>query len=56
MALLEADPERERSVKELAAACGVAARTLQKHFRRFVDRTPREVQRALRLNARGGTC
>jgi AraC-like DNA-binding protein/tetratricopeptide (TPR) repeat protein len=47
--LLEADPGRERSVKALAAACGVAPRTLQKHFRRFVGRTPREVQRALRM-------
>jgi TolB-like protein len=47
--LLEAEPGRERSIKELAAACGVAPRTLQKHFRRFVGRTPREVQWALRL-------
>lgn len=34
---------------ELAAACGVARRTLQKHFRRFVGRTPTEVQRQFRL-------
>ena len=47
--LLEADPGRERSVKELAAACGVATRTLQKHFRRFVGRTPFDVQWSLRL-------
>jgi transcriptional regulator GlxA family with amidase domain len=47
--LLTADPARERSVGELAAACGVAGRTLQKHFRRFLGRTPREVLRDLRL-------
>ena len=47
--LLTADPARERSVGELAAACGVAGRTLQKHFRQFLGRTPREVLRDLRL-------
>jgi AraC-like DNA-binding protein/tetratricopeptide (TPR) repeat protein len=47
--LLKADPARERSIDELAAACGVARRTLQKHFRRFVGRTPTDVQRRLRL-------
>ena len=34
---------------ELAKACGVAERTLQKHFRRFVGRTPSAVRRELRL-------
>lgn len=47
--LLQADPARERSIDELAAACGVAGRTLQKHFRRFLGRTPGEVLRDLRL-------
>lgn len=47
--LLEADPSREFSVKALAAACGVAPRTLQKHFRSFVGRTPHEVQSTLRM-------
>jgi AraC-like DNA-binding protein/tetratricopeptide (TPR) repeat protein len=47
MALLEADPER--SIEELAAACGVARRTLEKHFRRFVERSPCQVRRALLL-------
>jgi AraC-like DNA-binding protein/tetratricopeptide (TPR) repeat protein len=47
--LVEADPARLGSVCEWAAACGVAARTLQKHFRRFLDRTPLEVQRELRF-------
>jgi AraC-like DNA-binding protein len=47
--LLKADPARERSIDELAAACGVARRTLQKHFRRFVGRTPTQVQRQLLL-------
>ena len=47
--LLEADPGRELSVKALAAACGVAPRTLQKHFRHFIGRTPHEVQWTLRM-------
>jgi len=47
--LLEADPGRDHGVKALAASCGVAPRTLQKHFRRFIGRTPREVQWALRM-------
>lgn len=47
--LLQSEPGRERSIKDLAASCGVAPRTLQKHFRRFVGRTPREVQAAARL-------
>jgi AraC-like DNA-binding protein/tetratricopeptide (TPR) repeat protein len=47
--LLEADPGRELGIKALAAACGVAPRTLQKHFRRFVGRSPHEVQWALRM-------
>jgi TolB-like protein len=48
--LLKAEPSRERRIDELAAACGVARRTLQKHFRRFVSRTPSQVQRELRLD------
>ena len=47
--LLRADPARERSVDELAAACGVGRRTLEKHFRRFLGRTLVEVRRDLRL-------
>ncbi|WGD53408.1 helix-turn-helix domain-containing protein [Bradyrhizobium sp. CB1650] len=47
VALLGADPER--SIDELAAACGVARRTLEKHFRRFVGRSPSEVRHALLL-------
>jgi AraC-like DNA-binding protein len=47
--LMKADPARERSIGELAAACGVSGRTLQKHFRRFLDRRPGEVLRELRL-------
>ena len=47
--LLRADPVRERTSEELAKACGVAERTLQKHFRRFVDRTPSQMRRDLRL-------
>ena len=49
LALLNANPVRDRALGELAAACGVAPRTLQKHFRRFVKRSPLEVLRDLRL-------
>jgi AraC-like DNA-binding protein/tetratricopeptide (TPR) repeat protein len=47
--LLTANPARDYSVGELAAECGVAARTLQKHFKRFLGRTPGDVVRDLRL-------
>ncbi|HEY6980781.1 helix-turn-helix domain-containing protein [Reyranella sp.] len=47
--LMKADPARQRSIGELAAACGVAGRTLQKHFRKFLGRTPGDVLRDLRL-------
>jgi AraC-like DNA-binding protein len=49
LALLEEDPARRRSLAELAAAAGIAPRTLQKHFRCFLGRTPQAVQQALRL-------
>ena len=47
--LLTANPARDYSIGELAAECGVAARTLQKHFKRFLCRTPGDVVRDLRL-------
>ncbi len=47
--LLQADPAREGGIDALAAACGVRRRTLEKHFRRFLRRTPVEVWRELRL-------
>ena len=50
MALLEADPGRTNSVDQLAAACGVPRRTLEKHFRRFVGRSPAQVKRELLLD------
>jgi AraC-like DNA-binding protein len=50
LALLNANPVRERTLGELAAACRVAPRTLQKHFRRFVGRSPIAVLRDLRLD------
>lgn len=50
LVLLNADPVREHTLQDLAAACRVAPRTLQKHFRRFVGRTPIEVLRDLRLD------
>ena len=49
VALLEADPGRKKRVDELAAECGVARRTLEKHFRRFVGRSPSQVKRELLL-------
>ena len=47
---LEAEPGRLWSLDDIATACGVAQRTLQKHFRRFLDRTPLEFLRELRLD------
>ncbi len=47
---LNAEPERSWTLSSLATACGVAPRTLQKHFRRFLGRTPREFIRDLRLD------
>jgi AraC-like DNA-binding protein/TolB-like protein len=47
---LTAEPERGWTLASLAAACGVAPRTLQKHFRRFLDCTPLEFVRDLRLD------
>jgi AraC-like DNA-binding protein len=49
MGLLEADPARELTIEALARFCGVAPRTLQKHFRSFVGKSPRAVQQNLRL-------
>src|SRR5262249_20206692 len=47
---LNAEPERPWTLSSLAAACGVAPRTLHKHFRRFLGRTPHEFIRELRLD------
>ncbi len=48
--LLEADPGRGWTVDEVASACGVGRRTLQRHFRRFIGRMPMEFLRDLRLH------
>jgi AraC-like DNA-binding protein len=48
--LLKGQPARQRSIDKLAAACGVARRTLEKHFRRFAGRTPSQVRREVRLD------
>jgi AraC-like DNA-binding protein len=48
--LLAAEPARPWTVQKLAAACGVAPRTLQKHFRRFVGRTPLGYLREIRID------
>jgi AraC-like DNA-binding protein/tetratricopeptide (TPR) repeat protein len=42
--LLRAQPERRLSIGKLAAYCGVAPRTLQKHFKQFVGKTPAELR------------
>lgn len=47
--LLEADPARAWTVGEIASACGVGRRTLQRQFRRFVGRVPMQFLRELRL-------
>jgi transcriptional regulator GlxA family with amidase domain len=47
---LEAEPARPWRVGELAAVCGVAPRTLQKHFRHFVGRAPLAFLRELRFD------
>jgi AraC-like DNA-binding protein/tetratricopeptide (TPR) repeat protein len=48
--LLRTQPERRLSIGKLAAACGVAPRTLQKHFKQFVGKTPAELQREARMD------
>jgi len=47
---LEAEPARRWRVGELAALCGVAPRTLQKHFQRFLGRAPLIFLRELRFD------
>jgi len=47
---LKGEPERSWTLVSLATACGVAPRTLQKHFRQFLGRTPLEFIRELRLD------
>ena len=47
--LLGADPACAGSISDLAAACGVGRRTLEKHFRQFIGRSLVEVRRDLRL-------
>ena len=46
---LEAEPERPWRLCDLASACGVSPRTLQKHFIRFLGRAPRTFLRQLRF-------
>ena len=48
--LLQGDPARDWTVEALARTCGVARRTLQKHFRRFVGQTPMAFLRIERLD------
>src|SRR5262249_58846355 len=46
---MECDAARTWTVGVLAAACGVAPRTLQKHFRRFVGEPPLRILCAYRF-------
>src|SRR4051794_11269016 len=46
---LEAEPERAWRLTDLAEICGVAPRTLQKHFQRFLGCTPLAFLRQLRF-------
>jgi AraC-like DNA-binding protein/tetratricopeptide (TPR) repeat protein len=50
LGLLETDPARGWTVEEIASACGVSSRTLQRHFRRFIGRMPMEFLHDLRLD------
>ena len=48
--LLRTQPERRLSIGKLAASCGVAPRTLQKHFKQFVGKTPAELRFEVRMD------
>jgi AraC-like DNA-binding protein/tetratricopeptide (TPR) repeat protein len=48
--LLRSRPERQLSIGKLAAFCGVAPRTLQKHFKQFVGKTPAEFRFEARID------
>jgi len=48
--LLEADAARAWTVGEIASACGVCRRTLQRQFRQFIGRMPMDFLRDLRLD------
>jgi AraC-like DNA-binding protein/tetratricopeptide (TPR) repeat protein len=48
--LLRTQPERGLSIGKLAASCGVAPRTLQKHFKQFVGKTPAEIRFEARMD------
>lgn len=48
--LLEADAARAWTVGEMASACGVGQRTLQRQFRQFIGRMPMTFLRDLRLD------
>ena len=50
LGLLEADPARPWTVREIASACRTGPRTLQRQFRHFVGQTPLEFLRRLRLD------
>jgi transcriptional regulator GlxA family with amidase domain len=48
--LLQASPARAWIVDGLAASCGVLRRTLERHFRRYVNQGPVEFLRTVRLD------
>lgn len=47
--LIEADPAGDHSLERLAAAAGIAPRTLQQHFKDYVGVSPRDFVRSVRL-------
>jgi AraC-like DNA-binding protein len=47
--LLRSQPERRLSIGKLAASCGVAPRTLQKHFKQFIGKTPAQLRFETRM-------
>jgi transcriptional regulator GlxA family with amidase domain len=47
---VEADPARAWTVREIAAACGVPPRTLQRQFRRYMGQMLMAFVRDLRFN------
>ena len=48
--LIRSRPERDLRLKKLAASCGVAPRTLQKHLKQFVGKTPGQLRFEARMD------
>ena len=48
--LIRSQPERDLRLEKLAASCGVAPRTLQKHLKQFVGKTPGQLRFEARMD------